>query len=313
MIRKRVFLGLLLGVLSFSLVSNTAQSVESSSAIRVVVSIPPLYMLVSEIMKGVGTPSLILNKSSCPHDSVLKPSERAQLSKADLIFWIGKDFEQGIWKFIKTVSHKVKVVSFLHEKSLIVHKVQNSGHGHTHAHHTPSHKRHKETSSTVDPHIWLNTGNAEAMVTLIKNYLVEVDPHHEQIYEANEARLLKSIKKTSKKLSQQIKRSKNIPFAVFHNAYQYFFDEFGLGKPYTLTLHAGQSLTVGRLNELMTQIKQKNIKCLFASSSFSNKTLKTIGRSTNVRVILLNSLGNKGISYVELLENLGQSVVGCLN
>ena len=53
--------------------------------IKVVTTIKPLHSLIANVMDGVGEPSLIIEGSTSPHSSTLKPFHAKLLEEADLI------------------------------------------------------------------------------------------------------------------------------------------------------------------------------------------------------------------------------------
>ena len=67
--------------------------VASATIPRVAVSIAPLHSLVSALMQGVAEPDLLIPPGQSPHGYQLRPSETRQLSAADLVVWVGPEFE----------------------------------------------------------------------------------------------------------------------------------------------------------------------------------------------------------------------------
>lgn len=61
--------------------------------INVVASFAPVHSLVSGVMAGVGEPALLVPGGASPHDHALKPSQAADLQKADVVFWVGHELE----------------------------------------------------------------------------------------------------------------------------------------------------------------------------------------------------------------------------
>lgn len=59
----------------------------------VVASIPPVGAIAAAIMDGVGTPAVLLEPGASPHATSLRPSQAEALSGAELILWIGPEFE----------------------------------------------------------------------------------------------------------------------------------------------------------------------------------------------------------------------------
>jgi zinc transport system substrate-binding protein len=62
---------------------------------RVVASIAPLHELTTAIMKDIGEPALIIKQQASAHHFALKPSHMRSLQQADLVIWIGRQFEAG--------------------------------------------------------------------------------------------------------------------------------------------------------------------------------------------------------------------------
>ena len=80
--------GLFISIFSLLSLFSNAQA-----EIKVVASIKPIHSLVSYVMDGVGTPSVLVDGSSSPHSFQLKPSHAKMLQDADIVFWIGEDLE----------------------------------------------------------------------------------------------------------------------------------------------------------------------------------------------------------------------------
>ena len=65
---------------------------------RVVATIKPIHSLVAGVMDGVGAPTLLIRGGGSPHSYSLRPSEARALSRADLVFWVGEEFETFLTK-----------------------------------------------------------------------------------------------------------------------------------------------------------------------------------------------------------------------
>lgn len=60
-----------------------------AEAPRVATDIAPIHALTAQVMRGVGTPDLIIPAAISPHDFALRPSQARLLSQADLIVAVG--------------------------------------------------------------------------------------------------------------------------------------------------------------------------------------------------------------------------------
>ena len=85
-----------------------AGSLTANAEIKVVTTIKPLHSLISNVMDGVGEPSLIIEGSTSPHSFVLKPSHAKMIEQADIIFWIGEDIETFMEKPLESIAKNAK-------------------------------------------------------------------------------------------------------------------------------------------------------------------------------------------------------------
>ena len=86
-----------------SIIVLPLQTLMANETPKVVVSIKPLHSLVSGVMEGVATPTLLVKKGS-PHAYSLRPSEARALASADLVIWIGHEMESFLEKPLETVA-----------------------------------------------------------------------------------------------------------------------------------------------------------------------------------------------------------------
>jgi zinc transport system substrate-binding protein len=77
-----------------------------------------------------------------------------------------------------------------------------------------------------DPHIWLDTMNAKAMLNEMAEHLIENDPKNEAKYKSNLDKALKDIDKLTIEVMTELNNS--VSSIVFHDAYQYFEKRFNV-------------------------------------------------------------------------------------
>ena len=97
----------LIRILIFSIILTISSSARSE--LKVVTTIKPLHSLISNVMEGIGEPSLIVEGSTSPHSFILKPSHAKLLEQADIIFWVGEDLETFMEKPLKSIVKNAKI------------------------------------------------------------------------------------------------------------------------------------------------------------------------------------------------------------
>ncbi|EYD72567.1 zinc ABC transporter substrate-binding protein [Limimaricola hongkongensis] len=98
----------------------TVASGAAAEAPRVATDIAPVHGLVARVMEGLGTPDLIVQPGSSPHDYAMRPSEARALDRADAVFWVGPALEPWLDETIDTLAADALVVELLDAPGLDV-------------------------------------------------------------------------------------------------------------------------------------------------------------------------------------------------
>ena len=309
----------------------------ASADVKVVTSIKPIHSLVSYIMDGVGKPDVIVDGYNSPHGFSLKPSHAKMLENADLVIWVGEDLEAFLEKPLETIVKKAKNIELMdlkgikklefREKNIFEEHEDHKEHaGHKehddhkeHAGHK-EHDDHKEKDGHEghahgehDPHIWLDPINAKVFIKEITKQLIKLDPANSSIYKSNSKKALAEIDKLIKNIKSNLK--KDLRFVVFHDAYQYFENRFGIQVLGALTVNTDVMPGAEQLSEIREVIEHEKVNCLFSEPQFNPAIIKSIAKDTNVKIGILDPLGaelNKGKNlYFDLLKNMSSSFKGC--
>jgi len=309
----------------------------SKAEVKVVASIKPIHSLVSYVMDGVGKPDLIVDGYNSPHNFSLKPSHAKMIEKANLIIWVGEDLETFLEKPLKTISKDAVNVEIMDLKGIkklkfreknIFEGHDNHEHGHK-EHKEHGHDEHKEHSNKEkkhddhshedhahgdhDPHVWLDPMNAKVIVKEIEKQLVKLDPDNSSKYKANSKKAQSELDNLTKNIKKDLK--KDLRFVVFHDAYQYFENRFGIKVLGALTVNPDVLPGAEQLSEIREVIEHEKVNCLFSEPQFNPAIIKSIAKDTKVKTGVLDPLGaniDKGKEmYAELLSKMYASFKGC--
>ena len=310
---------------SFLLIATSPVRAE----IKVVTTIKPLHSLIANVMDGVGEPSLIIDGSTSPHSFTLKPSHAKLLEEADLIFWVGEGMETFMERPLKSIVKNAEVVEFMEVESIEKLKFREESifgnhddhddhddHDEDHDDHD-DHDEHAEheghNHGEFDSHIWLDPNNAKEMVHEIAHELGHIDPANKDKYEANAEITIQEIDELIDDVSKDI--NKDAKFVVFHDAYQYFEERFGLRASGALTLNTDVLPGAKQIDEVQDVIKEKGINCIFSEPQFNPKIISTIADDMNIKTGVFDPLGSNIKSgkdlYFKLISNLGNELKGC--
>ena len=328
--------------LIISIIALLSFITSAKADVKVVTSIKPIHSLVSYVMDGVGTPDLIVDGFNSPHNFQLKPSHAKMLENADIIFWIGEGLENFLEKPLDSISKNAKKVELMEikginklefrEKNIFAehdhdeHKHEEDGHKEDehdeHEHEEDGHKEEKHDDhdghddhghGEHDPHIWLDPQNAKVMVKLITKELSELDSKNAPTYKKNSEKALSDLDKLIKEVKKDT--NKDLRFVVFHDAYHYYEDRFGINLLGALTVNPDVLPGAEQLAEIREVIEHEKVNCIFSEPQFNPDIIKSIAKDTGVKTGVLDPLGanlDKGKNlYFDLIKNISSSFKGC--
>jgi zinc transport system substrate-binding protein len=319
-------------------------SVAALAAPKVTASIVPVHSLVASVMDGVGTPELLLQGQGSEHQASYSPEQLRSLGDSDLVFIIGSGLELKLDELSGTEAVKGKsFIALSALEGLTRHDIREGGaweahedhdehaedeggkkdeHGHEgEAAEKKDEHGHEENAgeagkASFDPHIWLDPENAKIMLAAISSALSKADPANAERYAANEKAAAARLDETSAAIAQSLAPVKDKPYVVFHDAYQYFEQRFGLSPAGAISDISATAPSAQRLQEVRAKLKDARAQCVFREPQFSDKAVKIIVEGTDAKEGVLDPIGadlapGKG-AYAELLLNLSKGLGDCL-
>lgn len=293
---------------------------------RVVVSIAPLYSLVAGIMSGAGEPVLIVRGYASPHEYQLRPSDAEHLSRAQLVVWVGEALETFLTKPLASLAGKARVLSVMQIPGLILLPARGGGAWESHAEHPHdqpadtaqvSHRRGPVAKGSLDPHVWLDPDNAARIVQAVTTELVVLDPGNAALYEANRARMLARLAKLDQDLRALLRPVRDVPYVVFHDAYQYFEHHFGLNGVGSILVSADRRPGARRLTQLEQRIRELGARCVFSEPQFESALVATVTEDTGAKMGRLDPLGATEPAgpnaYFRMMRANGRAMRECLS
>ncbi|WP_346891164.1 metal ABC transporter solute-binding protein, Zn/Mn family [uncultured Roseibium sp.] len=311
----------------------------------VAVDIPPVYSLVAQVMKGVGTPDLIVQQGASPHGYSLRPAEAEALQRANIVFWVGEPLEPWLHRSIESLAADAKSVELMEtegttelefregatfEKHSHAHGDEDHDHdaeGHDdheheagkeqdHDHDHEAHEEHDHDHHGHDPHAWLDPENASVWLDVIAADLAALDPEHADTYAANAAEGKAELKTLIGDVNTEVEGVRGKNFIVFHDAYQYFENRFGLSAAGSIRLGDASDPSPARIAEIREKVTDLHVSCVFAEPQFNAGLVQTVFEGTDAKVGVLDPLGSDLTLgpdlYPQMIHNLANNLTSCL-
>jgi zinc transport system substrate-binding protein len=285
----------------------------------VVASIKPVHSLVAGVVQGVGEPLLLIPGGASPHEYSLKPSDTRALDEAQAVFWIGPDLERFLVKPLAN-AQTTRSVALIDAPGVTILPLREGGawERHQHGHDEPAgHHADHDHEASRDAHVWLDPANATAMVRQIVAVLGEVDPAHQAEYARNGAALIERLDQLNQQLTTALAPVKDQPYLVFHDAYHYFEQRYGLNAVGSVVLNPEQRPGAKRVADIQARVRDLKVRCVFSEPQFQPALVETVIAGSDAHRGVLDPLGADlpagPDAYFQLLQGLTDALRGCLS
>lgn len=259
----------------------------ASAQPKVLASIKPLQLIAAAVTGEAGAPEVLAGASASHHHHALRPSERRRLEEADVLLWVGPELEGYLARVVGELEAEVLQAGALPELVR------------------------RERGGMLDPHVWLDPGNAILIARALAGRLAVMDPARAGAYEEN----LRSFEAGLQDLDQALEQSLGAvpPYAVFHDAFQYFEARYGLEHAVAFTQSEETMPGIRQLLEIRARLEAASVRCLLVEPGLNVAQLRNVVESEDMRYVEVDSIGHNAGSYPELLEDIAAALLSCGN
>ena len=199
------------------------------------------------------------------------------------------------------------------------HAEDDHKHEHAHADHDHKHEahdHHHDDDASINWHVWYSPDISKVVAQRIAAKLVKQYPEKKALIEKNVAEFDRTLAETSVKIKAQLESVKDKGFYVFHDAYGYFNQAYGLNQTGYFTINPLVAPGAKTLAKIKEEIAEHKVSCLFAEPQFTPKVIESLSKATQVKVGRLDPMGDsvkaEGNPYAAFLQFTADSYSQCL-
>ncbi|MCA2012919.1 zinc ABC transporter substrate-binding protein [Cereibacter sphaeroides] len=289
---------------------------------RVVTDTPVTQSLVAQVMGDLGAPDPLLDAGADPHHVQLRPSQARALAGADLVVWTGEALTPWLAEPVETLAAGTVLtltsIDGLHLRSYgeegedhddhgdhdhdAEHEDHHDHEGHDHDHNHDDHGHHEDHAEHgdhddhagheehahhhegLDPHLWLDPGNAVIWLRSIAASLSALDPENATTYAANAEAAANETLSLQAELAATLAPVGDAGLVMFHDAYGYFSESFGLNVVATISGGDAAAPGAARLSALRADLAEGGAVCLFPEANHPDDFAQVVIEGTPLRL-----------------------------
>jgi len=283
----------------------------AQAEVRVLTSIKPLQLIAAAVQDGVAVPEVLLPPGASPHNYALRPSDVRKVQSVDLLYWIGPDMEGFLPRVLK--GRTLPSVAIQDIPGLKLRRFAEDSH--SHAEDADEHD-HDHRPGSLDAHLWLSPINARVIAARMAADLSAADPANAARYQSNLSAFEGRLDALNARLKQRLAAIAGKPYFVFHEAFDYFEDAYGLKHTGVFSVAAEVQPGAQHVAAMRTRLQEVGKTCVFSEPPLRPRLAETLVAGLPVKLAELDALGGytpaTAQGYEQVLEKLGNDLAGCL-
>ena len=240
-------------------------------ALTVVTSFYPMYIAACNVIgdaEGIELQNLSEPQTGCLHDFQLTPEDMKLLSGADVFIINGG----GIESFMKDVAKSYPDLKII-EASEGIGLLEDDGEENAHA--------------------WMSVATYEQQVANIATGLAVADTKNAALYKENADGYCAKLDKLKVRQQAVAKKAEGKSVILFHEAYDYVAEDYGLNVSYVLDLDEERQVSAGEVADVLSAIRDDHVNYILAEERYGKSMGDTVENETDAKVIYLDAL-NRG-------------------
>ncbi|UZE23861.1 zinc ABC transporter substrate-binding protein [Pseudomonas sp. B21-056] len=284
----------------------------AQAEVKVLTSIKPLQLIAAAVQDGVAVPEVLLPPGASPHHYALRPSDVRKVQSVDLLYWIGPDMEGFLPRVLNGRTLPSVAVQELPGLKLR-HFAEDSQ---SHTDDDGDEHDHDHRPGTIDAHLWLSPINARVIAAKMAADLSAADPANAARYQSNLQGFNQRLDALDTRLKSRLAGIAGKPYFVFHEAFDYFEDTYGLKHAGVFAVAAEVQPGAQHVAAMRTRLQAVGKTCVFSEPPLRPRLAETLVAGLPVKLAELDALGGytpaTAQGYEQLLEKLGNDLAGCL-
>lgn len=173
-----------------------------------------------------------------------------------------------------------------------------------HADHDHSEHSHGDENA----HAWMNLDDYQIQVQNICNGLSEADSTHADRYAANAQTYQAKVQELQQETAELASQIAAQPVVIFHEAYEYIVQEYGLQLAGEMNLDEERQVSAGEVADILHAIEDNHVSVVLAEELYGTDMGEMVAKQSGVKVVYLDTLTRGDYSADSYLEGMKSNI-----
>ena len=173
-----------------------------------------------------------------------------------------------------------------------------------HADHDHSEHSHGDENA----HAWMNLDDYQIQVQNICNGLSEADSTHADRYAANAQTYQAKVQELQQETAELASQIAAQPVVIFHEAYEYIVQEYGLQLAGEMNLDEERQVSAGEVADILHAIEDNHVSVVRAEELYGTDMGEMVAKQSGVKVVYLDTLTRGDYSADSYLEGMKNNI-----
>lgn len=229
-----------------------------SSDKHFVTTIPPLEMILKEVVADQADIERLLPIGASAHAYEPKPSQVKRIHEAQAFFYVSEHLDGWATQFVdQNHTPLFGFIDWLPQEYQVKGEHDHQSEGH---HHHESHSHH---SDIADPHFWMDPLAVKATLPQLQKRLCKVHQESCNQYKEQIQKFSKKLDTLHQEIKEELAEIKGAPVITAHNFLDYLFKRYDLKHLDVLERIPGKEPTAQHIAKVVHQIAEHKVKALF--------------------------------------------------
>lgn len=235
--------------------------------------------------------STLVEPGDEPHEFEPTPQQVTRLEQADVVFYLGSNFQPSLQKAIESLPSSVRTVDLLAGLTLL------------------------DIDDSIDPHVWLDPRNMQLMARFVTDVLSAEFPEHAATFAANSTAYIDELGTLNSELSMGLANCAVPVLITTHEAFAYFAQAYGLTQLAIAGISPGDEPSAKQLEAIAELATDNGVTTVFFEENLPADLAATvadeIGAATSslgTAETLTQDQLDAGESYLSIMRDNLQAV-----